>query len=366
MSAFTPVIAVVAAGALLATLLGPLADRVQYAVRSRSLAAVAVILVVLAPFVVLAGVVLTVVVHQAQGVLQNLPTQLARTATFLAHIQTYVELQFHVHVNLSSGLPPTQSDGHGHLVTSLPSGIAQSIANLSGGVLRDSIGLLSGLVHVTIEAVLALVVAFFLIWDGKALMRSTLDVLPRPLQPTANELSRILSRVVSAYFRGQVVVGAVFGLMIGLSMLLLGVPDAALLGFLAGLFEMIPTVGPFLASVGPVLMSLTLPHPHLIWLLVVLVVAQQVESNLLVPRISGGVVGLHPLTVILGVFAGWSAAGLVGALLAVPALAVAREAIRRWWRPPATPAAPTSLPGMRPRPPAWPRVVRIPRKGRRT
>ncbi len=320
--ALAPAVAVTAAGAVLATLLGPLADRVQGMVRSRALAALAVILLVMVPFALLAGAVLTVVLHQAQGLLRQLPTILAATSVLLAHIQAYLQVHFHIHLDLTSvaGAGPE----------ALSRTLSQSLATAGGGLLRASIGFLSSLVTVTVDTVLALVVAFFLLWDGRALVRSVFDLLPASWQPTARTLSDILSSVVAAYFRGQVLVGAVFGLIIGLSMFALGLPDAALLGFLAGLFEMIPTVGPILASAAPVLLSLTLPEPHLVWVLVVLVAAQQLESNVLVPRISGAIVGLHPLTVILAVFAGFSVGGLVGALLAVPAAAVLRELIRRW------------------------------------
>lgn len=337
--ALAPAVAVTAAGGVLATLLAPLADRVQGMVRSRAMAALAVIILVMVPFAILAGAVLTVVLHQAQGLLRQLPAILVETSFLLGNVQAYFQVHFHIHLDLTSGL--TSMAGRGG--SALPRSLAESLANAGGGLLRASIGVLSSLVTVTVDTVLALVVAFFLLWDGRAIVRSGFELLPNAWQPTARALADILNSVVAAYFRGQVLVGAVFGLIIGISMFALGLPDAALLGFLAGLFEMIPTIGPVLASAAPVLLSLTLPHPHLVWVLIVLVVAQQLESNVLVPRISGRVVGLHPLTVILGVFAGFSVGGLVGALLAVPAAAVLREAIRRWWRPPdAQPTAPVA------------------------
>lgn len=358
--ALAPAVAVTAAGGVLATLLAPLADRVQRMVRSRALAALAVILLVMVPFAILAGAVLTVVLHQAQGLLRQLPAILVETSFLLGNVQTYFQVHFHIHLDLTSGL--TSVAGRGG--SALPRSLAESLANAGGGLLRASIGVLSRLVTVTVDTVLALVVAFFLLWDGRAIVRSAFELLPSAWQPTARALADILNSVVAAYFRGQVLVGALFGLIIGISMFALGVPDAALLGFLAGLFEMIPTIGPVLASAAPVLLSLTLPHPHLVWVLIVLIAAQQLESNVLVPRISGRVVGLHPLTVILAVFAGFSVGGLVGALLAVPAAAVLREAIRRWWRPPdAQPTAP--VPAWRLPPLRAPKVRRARPRSRR-
>jgi predicted PurR-regulated permease PerM len=341
--ALGPAVTVTAAGGLLATLLSPLADRVQGMVRYRALAAVAVILLVMVPFAILAGAVLTVVLHQAQGVLRQLPALLTDSTRILREVQGYLQVHFHLHVDLTSGLEAVKGSAKG----ALPPTLTESLANFSGGLLRDSIGILSSVVNITVDTVLALVVAFFLLWDGRSIARSLYELLPASWQPTARSLGEILNSVVSAYFRGQVLVGAIFGVIIGVSMFLLGLPDAALLGFLAGLFEMIPTIGPILASAAPVLLSLTLPQPHLIWVLLVLVAAQQLESNVLVPRISGRIVGLHPLTVILGVFAGFTVAGLVGAVLAVPFVAVLREVIRRWWRPPPAPSLVADAPAWR-------------------
>lgn len=307
--ALGPVVAVTAAGALLAVLLHPLADRIQRAIRSRPLAALAVVLLILAPFVVGATLLVTTVLREAQGLLTRLPAQLAYANAILDHWQRGLQ-RLGVHVDLAGQL---QAAG--------------------GAVLRRSITVLSGIATVTTDTVLTLVVAFFLIWDGTAILRSAHNLLPRAWRDPAVDVARILAAAVGGYIRGQFLVAGVFGAIIGASMALLGMPYPVLLGFLAGLFELLPTVGPFLAAAGPVGLALAQPFPHVLWVLLVFVAAQQLESNVLVPRISGGAVGLHPLTVILAVFGGWSVAGLAGAFLAVPAVAVVRELLRRWWRP---------------------------------
>jgi predicted PurR-regulated permease PerM len=349
LSAVAPAVTVTAVGGLVAVLLLPVADFLQRAVRSRPLAALAVVLLLLAPFVLLVGVLFTVVLHEAQGLLRHLPAQLATADLWAAHLQSYLAVHLHLHLDLTSRLAAA---GHGKGVgAGLTSSLTSALTSAGGNVLKDSIGIVSDLATVTTDTVLVLVVAFFLVWDGRAIVSAAFDLLPDAWRPHAREVGHILFQVLAAYFRGQVIVGALFGLIIGGGMALLGLPDPALLGFLAGLFEMVPTVGPILASIGPLVLSLGQPYPHVLYVLAWLVLAQQVESNLLVPRISGGVVGLHPLTVILGVFAGWSVAGLAGAFLAVPAAAVGREAIRRWWRPPVL------VPTARPRRRTWDRLA---------
>ena len=313
LQALAPVVAVTVIGALLAVLLGPLADRIQGTIRSRPISAMAVILLLIAPFVAVAAWLVTTVQREAQGLLDRLPQQLQTFNELLGRWQGHLDASG-IHIDL----------------------VGQT-NKIGSAVLQHSVTVLAGAATVTTDIVLVLMVAFFLIWDGRAMARAALRLLPTRWQPTARDISRILTTVVADYVRGQFLVGTVFGLIVGASMALLGLPDSALLGFLAGLFELVPTVGPLLGAVGPVALALAQPYPHplwhVVWVVVVLIGAQQLESNVLVPRISGGAVGLHPLTVILAVFAGWHLWGLGGALLAVPVVGVGREVLRHWWQP---------------------------------
>lgn len=330
--ALASVLAVAAAGALVAVLLAPLADRLHRAIHSRPMAALAMILLLLAPLILLGAWLVITVLREANGVLGHLPQIIDQADALLMRAQTYLATHFGLHVDLIGAT----GAGTVHL------DLAHALQSVGGGVLRGSVRVLRAIATVTADTLVTLVVAFFLLWDGDALARALAGLLPSSWQSPARDVGRIVSTVAVGYVRGQVLVAIIFGTVVGISMWLLGLPDAALLGFLSGLFEMLPMVGPLLASVGPLLLALALqPFAHVVWVLVVLVSAQQLESNLLVPRISGGLVRLHPLTVILAVFGGWSLGGLVGALLAVPAVAIARHLLRHWWRPQLPPPGPS-------------------------
>jgi predicted PurR-regulated permease PerM len=104
----------------------------------------------------------------------------------------------------------------------------------------------------------------------------------------------------------------------GLGCWLLGVPYALVLGVLAGLFELVPMFGPILSAVPAVLVALFLPFPTVLSVVLFFFAVQQVESNILGPRITGHAVGLHPLGAMFALLAGLQLAGLLGALFAVP------------------------------------------------
>jgi len=92
---------------------------------------------------------------------------------------------------------------------------------------------------------------------------------------------------------------------------------------LAGLFELVPMFGPILSAVPAVLVALFMPFPTVVWVVLFFLVIQQVENNVLAPRISGHDVGLHPLGAMFALLAGFQLVGLLGGLFAVPVAGIA-------------------------------------------
>ncbi|MDX1413036.1 MAG: AI-2E family transporter [Candidatus Promineifilaceae bacterium] len=156
----------------------------------------------------------------------------------------------------------------------------------------------------------------------------------------ARQLSRRLGRIWDAFFRGQVILGAVIFVVVWLGLSLLGVRNALGLGLLSGLLEFIPNLGPIIGT--GVAMIVAFFQPTNPWgleswqfallVFVLMVIIQQVENNLLVPRIVGGALDLHPLIVLVGVLMGATVAGILGAILAAPILASLKLMGTYTWR----------------------------------
>ncbi len=126
------------------------------------------------------------------------------------------------------------------------------------------------------------------------------------------------ARVLGGYLRGQLTLSAIVGLATGLGMSLLGLPYAIVLGVLTGLFELVPMFGPILSAVPAIIVALFLPFPTVVWVILFFLAVQQIENNVLAPRISGHAVGLHPLGAMFALLAGFQLAGILGGLFAVP------------------------------------------------
>jgi predicted PurR-regulated permease PerM len=149
-----------------------------------------------------------------------------------------------------------------------------------------------------------------------------------------------LFAIGNAYLRGQVILGAVVGVMTGVLLGLLGVQNALALGLLAGVLELVPYFGPWISAIVAVLVAFFQPENYLgltqlqfaLATVAVMVVVQQLENNFLVPRIVGDALNLRPLTVIIATIIGGALAGILGIILAAPVAAAIRLIGGYLWR----------------------------------
>jgi predicted PurR-regulated permease PerM len=162
-----------------------------------------------------------------------------------------------------------------------------------------------------------------------------LKAVPAAYRPEISILLARIGRVWNAFFRGELILMLVVGVMTTIGLAALGMPGALYLGIIAGLLELIPNLGPIIAAVPAVIVALVqgsiyLPISHLAFAGVVIlfyILVQQVENNLIVPRVLGDALELPPLIVITGVVVGASAGGILGALLATLVIATGREVL---------------------------------------
>ncbi|HEU5229259.1 MAG TPA: AI-2E family transporter [Ktedonobacteraceae bacterium] len=175
-----------------------------------------------------------------------------------------------------------------------------------------------------LNIVLVGVLSFYMTLDGQRIRDSLMGIIPRRWMPNALLFEDALNRVVGNYIRGQLTLALIVGICSGLICVFTGLQDYALIaGVLAFLFETIPMVGPALASITPIVLSLLLPgaFPRTFEIIVGFVLLQAIESNILGPRIVGHAVGLHPVAAILALLVGAKLFGVLGALLATPVVA---------------------------------------------
>ncbi|HEX3246719.1 MAG TPA: AI-2E family transporter [Chloroflexota bacterium] len=208
------------------------------------------------------------------------------------------------------GLRANWDDLKVRAATALQEGGTEILGRLVGTVAQVG-GLL-------VDTLLALVISFYFLLDGPTMRRRLLALIPPDHRGKALFVEANAGRVLGGYLRGQLAMAGTIGAVAGLGCSLLGLPYALVLGVLAGLFELVPMFGPILSAIPAVVIALFLPFPTVLWVVLFFFVVQQIESNVLGPRITGHAVGLHPLAAMFALLAGLQLAGLLGALFAVP------------------------------------------------
>ncbi|GAA4472183.1 AI-2E family transporter [Phytohabitans houttuyneae] len=289
---------------LLAALLQPIADAVRRLRAPDSLAALAAIAVMLAVVVLPAVLLWQVTAEQAA----DLPEQLAqgwdRTREWI----------------VGAGLSEEQ-------LQSLSDRIRERARAAGGGLTAAAMGVFEALG----AALLAIVLLFFLLKDGRRMAAWATARLPERSRERAGQAGRDGWTALSRYARGTVAVAAIDALGIGLGLVLIGVPLALPLALLTFVAAFVPIIGATVAGAVAVLVALAANGPvDALLVLLVVVAVQQIEGNLLEPLIMGRALRLHPAVVLVAVTAGALTAGVAGALVAVPITAVTYRVWRSW------------------------------------
>ncbi len=181
-------------------------------------------------------------------------------------------------------------------------------------------------------ATTVLVLVIYMLIEGPRLKQGFVRLFPPSQRPLVVQVLDGVAAKFSGWVRGTFLMGFSIFVMATVGLILLGIPYPFVLGLAAGVAELIPVVGPFLGAVPAVLVALFQPTWKLVGVVVLFVLAQQIEQNVLVPRIMSRAVGLSPILAIFALLAGGALMGAVGVLLSIPVAAalqvVATEVVR--------------------------------------
>ncbi|QFR02960.1 AI-2E family transporter [Streptomyces phaeolivaceus] len=187
-------------------------------------------------------------------------------------------------------------------------------------------------VTVIVEALTGILLTMFstlfLLYDGRRIWQWTLKLVPAAARPGVSDAGPRAWRTLTAYVRGTVIVALIDAIFIGLGIYFLDVPMAVPLAVFIFLFAFIPLVGAVVSGALAVVVALVTQGVFTaVMTLVVVLAVQQIEGHILQPFILGRAVRVHPLAVVLAVAAGGMIAGIGGAVVAVPLVAVTNTVV---------------------------------------
>ena len=187
--------------------------------------------------------------------------------------------------------------------------------------------------HILLVMILTPIFAFYLLVDLPHLKRTADGLIPDAARPEVLVLARRMNAAVGGFFRGQLVVALIVGIMSSVGLLIIGLPFWLLIGMVAGFFNMIPLIGPYIGGIPALVIALTTREPiTAVWVIVVMVAVQQIDNHFISPLVMQRVVKLHPVLVMLALLLGGTLGGFFGLLVAVPTTAALKILVGHLWR----------------------------------
>lgn len=282
----------------------------------RTLAVLIVFIVFLGLVVLLFIYIVPVVVEQLTSLAGDVPVVLSRLEQWAGVLGSHLGAQ----------IGQRQLDELVNRAASTVSGYIESAVTAILGTLADVFSLL-------LVVVAGVIAAFYLLKDRENIAGYLSMYVPEDARPRVGRLAAGADEVLSGFLRGQVIVALSVGALIGIAMLIIGVPYAFILGVIAAVLDIIPYLGPILATIPAVVIALTISPISAILVVVAILVAQQIESLVLSPRIVGSHVHLHPATIIFAVLVGKAILGVLGVFVAIPIAGIAKVVVEEYMLP---------------------------------
>jgi len=214
-----------------------------------------------------------------------------------------------------------------HLPGKLDLMLQDNTARIENFIFAQLKGMVNGIYAFFSKAlviVFAPILAIYIIKDWEKIKAALLFILPPASRREALILTDRIDSVWIEYLKGHLLVSALVGLATGIAALIIGVEFALVIGIIAALTNLVPYFGPILGGIPAIALALVQSWQDGLYMAIAIILIQQLESNLLTPKIIGDKLGMHPLIVVFALLAGGELLGILGMLIAVPLTAALR------------------------------------------
>lgn len=249
--------------------------------------------------------------------------------TFLLFLYLAVPIFLHQFQSLLDKLPDFYEDFFGQKEIPVPKFLSPILEKTSGVLFQFGPNLVFQLFGGVFSTILIAVISFYIAVNQKLLSSLTKIFLKN--SDNEEKWIRFWDRVKERFgnwLGGEIILMFSVGLVTFLAMVFWGIPYAFVIGLSAGLFEIIPILGPFISGAIAVLITLASEPAKIIWVILTFVLIQQLENALLVPLVMKKAISLPPIITLLGVILGGKVGGIFGILVIVPAIAFSIEIYR--------------------------------------
>jgi predicted PurR-regulated permease PerM len=316
-------------------LLNPLITRLERAGVRRSIATGLAYVVVLGSIVLILFATIPYLARQVDEFSERWPEFRLKTITFVEDAAADFSQLTGINVNPAPVTCLLGADEVEHEEAPSPARCAQvtrDIRQWFGDHTSDFTEIGRSVLEGLLVFIIAPLIALYVLIDLPQLKRDVLNLIPESYRDEAVDLGAKIHRAFSGFLRGQMMVALLVGVMSAIGFWLIDLPFWAVIGAIAGFFNLVPLIGPFIGGgLGFLVGTMSEGVGLGLAAAVVELIVQQVDNHVISPNVMRRTVQLHPATVMLALLAGGALAGIWGVLLGVPAVAVAKLVFMHVW-----------------------------------
>ncbi len=295
---------------ILAYFLNPLVNFFEKKGLNRFYATALVYLIILGTIIILSISVLPRTGRELKRLATNFPGYITAVTTYLSSIYS----------NYSSTIEEMPE-----LVTSIQNIISQNIervqSGLASGIERFAM-IVIGMFTRIISWILTPILTFYFLMDKDYFIERLKALIPKKNKEETIYLFKEIDTALSEFIRGRLLMAVAVGITTTIFLFAMGIEFAIVIGFITGIADIIPYIGPFLGFVPAVIFAFISSPIKALWVGIFFILIQWGENNILGPKILGKTTGMHPLTILLAIIVGGTMFGVLGMLLSVPFVSV--------------------------------------------
>ena len=256
-----------------------------------------------------------ILIREVKNLVELLPSYTAEASEFINMVYKKVEQLDNLSPQMSAIREPIEE----YLIT-----IQNKIIDSATDMTRSVFNTFS---HV-ITIVLIPIYSFYFLKDTDHLKKKLIYIIPKAFRQELLHIAKDIDKLLNKFIRGQLVVAAFVGILCTLALFIIKVDFAILIGMIAGLSNIIPYIGPIIGAIPAVIIAILDEPSKAIWVIIAFFIIQQFESAILVPKIVGESVGIHPIIIIITLFIGNELYGIAGLIFGVPVVASIKILLR--------------------------------------
>lgn len=242
-----------------------------------------------------------------------------------AMVSTVTDLVKYIQENRST-FPDFVQEAMNKAVDEAEGQIQANIGNIANSLL-SVFSVIGGFITAMINIVIAPFVLFYMLKDSDKFLPSVAKLFPKRNRDHVIAILKDMDKTIASYIQGQMTVSIIVGLLLLIGYLIIGLNYSLVLAVFGMLTNVIPYLGPFIAVAPAILVALFQDPIMVLYVIIVMVIAQQIEGNIISPNIMGKTLDIHPLTIIVLIMAAGNLAGLLGIIFIIPAYSVAKVVV---------------------------------------